>query len=55
MSPALDAFLKTWRGSAGNERAKFQPFMRGCVPLVEPNPFNTLGVWRMGRGLLESR
>ncbi|WP_243294396.1 DNA methyltransferase [Geothrix mesophila] len=39
MSPALDAFLKTWRGSAGNERANFQSFLRDfCAALELPMP-----------------
>ncbi len=39
MSPALTAFLKTWRGSAGNERANFQSFLRDfCVALELPVP-----------------
>src|SRR5512133_2053499 len=39
MSPALDAFLKTWRGSAGNERANFQSFLRDfCAALELPVP-----------------
>lgn len=39
MSPALNAFLKTWRGSAGNERANFQSFLRDfCVALELPVP-----------------
>lgn len=39
MSPALDAFLKTWRGSAGNERANFQSFLRDfCAALDLPVP-----------------
>lgn len=39
MSPALDAFLKTWRGSAGNERANFQSFLRDfCAALNLPVP-----------------
>ncbi len=48
MSPlALDAFLATWRGSAGNERANFQSFLRDfCavldLPVPEPkNPTST--------------
>ncbi len=39
MSPALTAFLTTWRGSAGNERANFQSFLRDfCVALDLPVP-----------------
>ena len=39
MSPALTAFLATWRGSAGNERANFQSFLRDfCVALDLPVP-----------------
>ncbi|MBK8793935.1 MAG: hypothetical protein IPN59_12555 [Holophaga sp.] len=48
MSPlALDAFLATWRPSAGNERANFQSFLRDfCavldLPVPEPkNPTST--------------
>ncbi|WP_243316710.1 class I SAM-dependent DNA methyltransferase [Geothrix paludis] len=48
MSPlALDAFLATWRSSAGNERANFQSFLRDfCavldLPVPEPkNPTST--------------
>ena len=37
--PALDAFLRTWRGSAGNERANFQSFLRDfCAALELPMP-----------------
>ena len=36
---ALDAFLATWRGSAGNERANFQSFLRDfCAVLDLPMP-----------------
>ena len=39
MSPALDAFFRTWRGSAGNERANFQSFLRDlCEALDLPVP-----------------
>jgi hypothetical protein len=39
MSPALDPFLATWKGSAGNERANFQSFLRDfCVVLDLPMP-----------------
>lgn len=39
MSPALDAFLKTWRGSAGNERANKDSFFRDfCAALELPVP-----------------
>jgi hypothetical protein len=39
MSPALDAFLNTWQGSAGNERANFQSFLRDfCSALDLPVP-----------------
>jgi hypothetical protein len=39
MSPALEAFLATWRGSAGNERANFQSFLRDfCAALELPAP-----------------
>ncbi len=40
MSPlALDAFFATWRGSAGNERANFQSFLRDfCAVLDLPVP-----------------
>ena len=40
MSPlALDTFLATWRGSAGNERANFQSFLRDfCAVLDLPVP-----------------
>jgi len=39
MSPALDAFLATWKGSAGNERANFQSFLRDfCTALDLPVP-----------------
>jgi len=39
MSPALDAFLATWKGSAGNERANFQLFLRDfCTALDLPVP-----------------
>ncbi len=39
MPPALDAFLRTWRGSAGNERANFQSFLRDfCAALELPVP-----------------
>jgi len=48
MSPlAIDAFLATWRPSAGNERANFQSFLRDfCavldLPVPEPkNPTST--------------
>ena len=39
MSPVLAAFLKTWRGSAANERANFQSFLRDlCAVLDLPVP-----------------
>jgi len=39
MSPALTTFFGTWRGSAGNERANFQSFLRDlCAALELPNP-----------------
>ncbi len=47
MSLSLDAFLATWRPSAGNERANFQSFLRDfCavldLPVPEPkNPTST--------------
>ncbi|HOD32590.1 MAG TPA: hypothetical protein PKO12_03880, partial [Holophaga sp.] len=41
MSSALEAFFRTWRGSAGNERANFQSFLRdlcGALDLPVPEP-----------------
>lgn len=39
MPPDLDVFFATWRGSAGNERANFQSFLRDfCAELDLPMP-----------------
>jgi len=35
MPLALDTFLATWRGSAGNERANFQSFLRDFCALLD--------------------